>query len=195
VNFRNVPGGPKMPNFLRGYAYGTYLSTGPMLDVPGFGQAYKKAVAEAHPTQVNVGGWGECLRYEDNYVDVDPNTVDEWGIPVARIHLTPRENELTMLKDMATAGAEMLEAAGCRNVQEVHGVRGQAHEVGAARMGTDPKTSVLTPHQNTHDIKNLFVLDGSGFPSVAWQNPTLTIMSLAVRASDYIMDQLKRQEL
>jgi len=184
-----------MPNFLRGYAYGTYLSTGPMLDVPGFGQAYKKAVAEAHPTQVNIGGWGECLRYEDNYVDVDPNTVDEWGIPVARIHLTPRENELTMLKDMATAGAEMLEAGGCRNVQEVHGVRGQAHEVGAARMGTDPKTSVLTPHQNTHDIRNLFVLDGSGFPSVAWQNPTLTIMSLAVRASDYIMDQLKRQDL
>ena len=195
VNFRNVPGGPKMPDFLRGYAYGTYLSNGPKLDAPGFGQAYKKAVAEAHPTQVNIGGWGECLRYEDNYVDVDPNTVDEWGIPVARIHLTPRENERTMLKDMATAGAEMLEAGGCRNVQEVHGIRGQAHEVGAARMGTDPKTSVLTPHQNTHDIRNLFVLDGSGFPSVSWQNPTLTIMSLAVRAGDYIMDQLKRKDL
>ena len=195
VNFRNVPGGPKMPNFLRGYAYGTYLSNGPRLDAPGFGQSYKKAVAEAHPTQVEIGGWGECLRYDDNYVDVDPNTVDEWGIPVARIHLTPRENERAMLKDMATAGAEMLEAGGCRNVQEVHGIRGQAHEVGAARMGTDPKTSVLTPHQNTHDIRNLFVLDGSGFPSVAWQNPTLTIMSLAVRAGDYIMGEFKRGNL
>ena len=195
VNFRNVPGGPKMPDFLRGYAYGTYLSNGPKLDAPGFGQAYKKAVAEAHPTQVTIEAWGECLRYDDNYVDVDPNTVDEWGIPVARIHLTPRENELAMHKDMAIAGAEMLEAGGCRNVQMLHGLRGQAHEVGAARMGTDPKTSVLTPHQNTHDIRNLFVLDGSGFPSVAWQNPTLTIMSLAVRASDHIMDQFKRQEL
>ena len=74
-------------------------------------------------------------------------------------------------------------------------MRGNAHEVGAARMGTDPKTSVLTPFQQTHDIANLFVLDGSGFASSAWQNPTLTIMALAVRATDQIKERLRRGEL
>ena len=71
-------------------------------------------------------------------------------------------------------------------------MRGQAHELGAARMGTDPKTSVLNPFLQTHDIKNLFVMDGSSFPSSAWQNPTLTIMALAVRSTDYLKEQLRQ---
>ena len=74
-------------------------------------------------------------------------------------------------------------------------MRGQAHELGAARMGVDPKTSVLTPFQRTHDVNNLFVMDGSGFASSAWQNPTLTIMALAVRSTEYLKEQLKSGEL
>ena len=140
-------------------------------------------------------GFGECLRYEDNYVFVDPNTVDAFGIPVARIRLTPRANERAMQADMAVAAAEVLEAAGARNVRPLNGMRGQAHELGAARMGGDPKTSVLTPFQRTHDVKNLFVMDGSGFASSAWQNPTLTIMALAVRSTEYLKEQLKSGEL
>jgi choline dehydrogenase-like flavoprotein len=89
----------------------------------------------------------------------------------------------------------MLEGIGARNVRPRHGVRGQAHEVGAARMGTDPKASVLNPFLQTHDIANLFVLDGSSFCSVGWQNPTLTIMALAVRATDYMMEELKKGNL
>ncbi len=180
---------------MRGYAYGTYFGGGPNLQAPGYGAAYKGSVAGPSAAQVTLQGFGECLRYEDNYVFVDPNTVDAFGIPVARIHLTPRANERAMLKDMALAAAEMLEASGARNVQQLHGMRGQAHELGAARMGTDPKTSVLTPYLQTHDIRNLFVMDGSGFASSAWQNPTLTIMALAVRSTDYLKEQLRRGEL
>jgi choline dehydrogenase-like flavoprotein len=195
VRFRNLPGGPASKDFLRGYAYGTYLGAGINLGAPGFGHAYKRAATDPQATQITMQGFGECLRYEDNYVFVDPNTVDAFGIPVARIRLTPRANERAMQADMALAAAEMLEAAGARNVRPLNGMRGQAHELGAARMGVDPKTSVLTPFQQTHDVKNLFVMDGSGFASSAWQNPTLTIMALAVRSSEYLKEQLKSGEL
>jgi choline dehydrogenase-like flavoprotein len=195
VRFRNLPGGPAQKDFLRGYAYGTYVGGGPTFGAPGYGAAYKQAVAGPGPTQITMQAFGECLAYEDNFVFVDANTSDAFGIPVARIHLTPRANELAMHADMAVAASEMLEAVGARNVEPLHGLRGQAHELGAARMGTDPKASVLTPFQQTHDVKNLFVMDGSGFPSCAWQNPTLTIMALAVRSCDYLKDQLRRGEL
>ncbi len=195
VRFRNMPGEPASKDFLRGYAYGTYVDNSIGYDAPGYGTAYKRAAAGPQPANVVMQGFGECLRYEDNYVDVDPNTLDAFGIPVARIHLTPRANERAMQKDMAVTAAEMLEASGARNVRQLNGFRGQAHEVGTARMGADPKTSVLTPFQRTHDIANLFVLDGSGFPSVVWQNPTLTIMALAVRATDHMKERLRRGEL
>ncbi|MPY89623.1 MAG: hypothetical protein GEU99_17075 [Luteitalea sp.] len=122
------------------------------------------------------------------------SVVDAWGIPVVRIHLTPRENEIAMLRDMADAAAEMLEAAGGRDIRQTHGRGGVAHELGGARMGVDPKRAVLTPFQRLHDIANVYVLDGSGFPSSAWQNPTLTLMSLAVRSCDHLLDQWKKGE-
>jgi choline dehydrogenase-like flavoprotein len=193
--FRNMPGGTASNNFLRGYAYGTYIDNNIGYDAPGYGDAYKRAAMGPQPASVTLQGFGECLRYEDNYVDVDPGTVDIFGIPVARIHLTPRDNERAMQADMAVAAAEMLEAAGAKNVRQLNTIRGNAHEVGAARMGVDQKMSVLTPFQQTHDIANLFVLDGSSFPSSAWQNPTLTIMALAVRATDHMKEQLRRGEL
>jgi choline dehydrogenase-like flavoprotein len=195
VSFRNVPGGPQTKTFLRGYAFGTYISTGVNLGVAGYGQAFKSAATSPQPARVTMEGWGECLRYEDNYVTVDPSTPDVFGIPVAKIHLTPRDNEKAMLADMADTAAEMLEAGGARNIVPLHAARGQAHELGTARMGTDPKTSVLTPFQQTHDIPNLFVMDGSCFPTSAWQNPTLTIMALAVRSCEYVKEQLRRGDL
>jgi choline dehydrogenase-like flavoprotein len=195
VNFRNLPGGPQAKGFLRGYAFGTYVGTDVNLGVPGYGRAFKSAATSPQPANVTMQGWGECLRYEDNYVSVDPNVVDIFGIPVAKIHLTPRENEKAMLADMTETAAEMLEAAGATNIVPLRGARGQAHELGAARMGIDPKTSVLTPFQQTHDVRNLYVMDGSGFPSSPWQNPTLTIMALAVRSCDYVKEQLRRGDL
>jgi choline dehydrogenase-like flavoprotein len=195
VNFRNVPGGPQSKDFLRGYAIPAYVSTDVNLGAAGYGPAFKRAATSPQPARVTMQGFGECLRYEDNYIAVDPNVVDTFGIPVVKIHLTPRENEKTMLADMADTAAEMLEAAGARNIVQLHGMRGQAHELGAARMGTDPKMSVLTPFQQTHDVRNLFVLDGSAFPSNAWQNPTLTIMALAVRSCEFVKEQLRRGDL
>jgi choline dehydrogenase-like flavoprotein len=195
VSFRNLPGGPRSKAFLRGYAFGTYVSTDVNLGVAGYGEAFKRAATSPQPARVTMQGFGECLRYEDNYVTVDPHTVDVFGIPVAKIHLTPRENEKAMLADMADTAAEMLEAAGARNILPLRAARGQAHELGAARMGIDPRTSVLTPFQQTHDVPNLFVMDGSGFPTSAWQNPTLTIMAFAVRSCEYLTEQLRRGDL
>jgi choline dehydrogenase-like flavoprotein len=195
VSFRNLPGGPPAEKFLRGYAFGTYVSTDADLGAPGYGRAFKNAAMSPQPAKVTMQGWGECLRYEDNYVTVDPNVVDAFGIPVAKIRLTPRENEKAMLADMTDTAVEMLEAAGAKNIVPLRAARGQAHELGAARMGIDPKTSVLTPFQQTHDIRNLFVMDGSGFASSPWQNPTLTIMALAVRSCDFVKEQLRRGDL
>jgi choline dehydrogenase-like flavoprotein len=144
---------------------------------------------------VSFSGFGECLPYETNYCYLDSGTLDAYGIPVIRLKLSPGENERAMVKDMAVASAEMLEAIGVKQIRERRGLRGQAHEVGAARMGTDRKTSVLNPYLQTHDIRNLFVMDGSCVPSSAWQNPTLTIMALAVRSSDYLLQELKKGSL
>ena len=124
---------------------------------------------------------------------------DIYGIPVLHMNMAWGENEKKMIRDMAVTGAEMLEAAGAKNVQpytsriacRAYGI----HEMGVARMGADPKASVLNQFQQTHDIKNLFVMDAAGFPSGATQNPTLTIMALAVRSSDYLMEELKKGNL
>jgi choline dehydrogenase-like flavoprotein len=109
--------------------------------------------------------------------------------------MTYGENEHNMVKDMADSVAEMLEAAGAKNIRKrLHpSTPGWAiHEVGIARMGKDPKRSVLNQFQQTHDVTNLFVCDGSGFTSTACQNPTLTIMTLCVRSMDYLMSEMKR---
>ncbi len=110
--------------------------------------------------------------------------------------MTWGDNELAMMPDMARAAAEMLDAAGAGNVRSQpaqsacpgYGI----HEVGIARMGSDPKTSVLNQFQQTHDVKNLFVMDGAGFVSSACQNPTLTIMAMTVRSTDYLMEEMKK---
>jgi choline dehydrogenase-like flavoprotein len=141
-------------------------------------------------------GFGECLARWENYIEIDPDVKDTYGIPVVRFYMKYGENEMAMIKDRAETAAEMMEAAGAKNIrpyavydrQPGYGI----HEVGIARMGTDPKKSVLNQFQQTHDIKNLFVMDGSGFTSTACQNPTLTIMSLCVRSSDFLMDEMKR---
>jgi len=114
---------------------------------------------------------------------------------VLKIHMTYGENEIALAKDMAEAAGEMLEAAGCKNVRT--SARPSApgwaiHEVGIARMGGDPKKSVLNQFQQAHDVKNLFVMDGAGFTSTACQNPTLTIMALCVRSCDYLMSEMKK---
>jgi len=149
---------------------------------------------------MNMGGMGECLARWENYVEIDPaGTVDSYGIPVLRIHISWSENERAMIPDMAEAAAEMLEAAGARNIEPwtvPDRMPGMAiHESGVARMGADPKTSVLNQFQRTHDVDNLFVMDAAGFVSSGCQNPTLTIMALTVRSCDFVLEAMKRGDL
>jgi choline dehydrogenase-like flavoprotein len=145
-------------------------------------------------------GFGECLPRFDNYVELDPSgRVDVYGIPIIKIHMSWGENERAMIPDMAESAVEMMEAAGAKNIRPFqvgdripgYGI----HEVGVARMGKDPKTSVLNQFQQVHDVPNLFVMDGAGFTSGACQNPTLTIMALTVRSTDYVLQEMKKGSL
>ncbi|MGE5327095.1 MAG: GMC family oxidoreductase [Deltaproteobacteria bacterium] len=193
IRFRNTLKGPQSKNFIRGYGYQGGGNAGFNMWAPGFGEAYKKAVMDP-VVSIGLGAFGECLARWDNYVEIDPNTVDAFGIPVLRIHMTYGDNEKAMVKDMGDSAAEMLEAIGAKNVTARHSEPrpGWAiHEVGVVRMGDDPKKSVLNQFEQSHDIKNLFVMDGAAFTSTACQNPTLTIMALAVRSCDFLMKEMK----
>ncbi len=197
--FRNLFTGPQQREYLRGFGYqGGGGAGGFNFNAPGFGAEYLRGLRRSASAYVGLGAFGECLARWDNYVEIDPQRVDAYGVPVLRIHMRYGDNEMAMLQDMAASAAEMLEAAGARNVrpQVRPGTPGDAiHEVGIARMGDDPRQSVLNRWQQAHDVVNLFVMDGAGFPSTACQNPTLTIMALAVRSCDYLLEQRRRGEL
>jgi choline dehydrogenase-like flavoprotein len=127
-------------------------------------------------------------------VDLDPVVKDAWGIPALRFHYRFGENELAMAKDMTDTAEEMLKAAGCEDISVTNEPLPEGwsiHELGTARMGTDPKKSVTNSFGQTHDVKNLFVVDGSIFVSAGCQNPTWTILALSWRASDYIVEQAR----
>ena len=198
VRFRNTQKGPRFNKFLRGYGYQGGGTTTFNWHAAGFGEAYKKALLDP-VTTLHLSGFGECLPRWDNYVEIDPALVDAFGIPVLRIHMTFGENEQAMIPDMADSATKMMEAAGARNIRPFtvpDRMPGMGiHEVGVARMGSDAKKSVLNQFQQAHDIKNLFVMDGSGFTSSACQNPTLTIMALAVRSCDYLMGEMKKRNV
>ena len=200
IRFRNTRHGPRFSKFLRGYGMQGGWGDGVAFNwnAPGFGEAYKRALRQG-VTTMNMGGFGECLPRPENFVEIDRSTVDVFGIPALRISMSWSENERAMIPDMAQAAAEMLEAAGAKNIEpwtvpdRMPGMG--IHEVGVARMGVDPKTSVLNQFQQTHDVRNLFVMDAAGFVSSGCQNPTLTIMALAVRSCDFLLAEMKRRNL
>jgi choline dehydrogenase-like flavoprotein len=197
ARFRNLRNDPPYKRFLRGFGYEGESSTEFSWNAPGFGEAYKKALREPR-TRINITGFGEVLPRWDNFVELDPSVKDVYGIPVLKIHMSDGENERAMIQDMGDSAGEMLEAAGAKNIRTYahpSAPRWALHEGGIARMGSDPKKSVLNQFQQTHDIKNLFIMDASGFTSNPCQNPTLTIMSLAVRSCDYLMSELRGNSL
>ena len=143
-------------------------------------------------------GWGIRAGRWDNYVEIDKTLKDAWGIPALRISMTHGDNEKRLMEDAAAQGAEMLEAAGAINIKmqartEMPGTA--IHELGTARMGNDPKKSVLTPFNQTHDVKNLFVMDGASFVSSACQNPTLTMMAITVRGCAKLIERFKTNDV
>src|SRR5579863_8397219 len=197
--FQNLPGGAKS-KYLRGFGFQTWGDDPePSYKAAGFGEAFKKKIMDEQPSRMLLRGFGECLPAWNNYIELDPEGKDVYGIPVLRIHMKYGENEHALIDAMADTATKMMEAAGAKTIKPytVHdrepglGI----HEVGIARMGTDPKKSVLNQFQQSHDVKNVFVMDGAGFTSTACQNPTLTIMALAVRSTDYLMGEMKRGDI
>jgi len=145
-----------------------------------------------------MGGFGEILPYHDNHVKLDHTRKDKHGLPLLAFDAGLKENELRMRKDMANDAAEMLEAAGYREVKahdNKTGVGLGIHEMGAARMGRDPKTSVLNAWNQVHACKNVYVTDGSCMTSAACQNPSLTYMALTARAANHAVEELKRRNI
>ena len=197
VRFRNTPKTGKHPHFLRGYGF--QGGSEPEFDTgaPGLGAEYKNAV-KLGKYEVSLGAFGESLANFDNFCEIDPNLKDAWGIPALRISMAHGTNEAALMRDAGITGAEMLEAAGAKNIRVTTNTEmpGMAiHEVGTARMGADPKKSVLNPFCQSHDLNNLIVTDGSCFVSSACQNPTLTMMAITVRACDHLVDRFKRHEV
>ena len=195
--FRNLKNQPAAKNFLRGYGYEGESSLDFDWDATGFGDGFKKSLLEPR-SSLDITGFGEVLPRWENRVEIDPAVKDIFGIPVLRILMADGENENAMIKDMGESAGEMLEAAGAKNIRtyaDPSAPRWALHEAGTARMGSDRKNSVLNQFQQAHDVKNLFVMDASGFASNPCQNPTLTIMTLCVRSCDYLIGELKRGEI
>jgi choline dehydrogenase-like flavoprotein len=200
VRFRNVT--DRHPDFIRGFGMqggsGSTEYPAHAHDTPGFGSGLKKTVRTNHPAQINFTAFGEVLARRENEVSLDPVVKDAWGMPVLRFNYRFGDNELKMAKDMADTAEEMLKAAGAENIKvrrEPLTEGWSIHELGTARMGNDPRTSVTNSFGQTHDVKNLFVVDGSVFVSASNQNPTWTILALCWRATDYLKEEMKRTNL
>lgn len=201
MRFRNLDGRSSRPDFARGYGYqgGAYREGwGRGISEAGLGAEFKERLRRPGRWRMTLWGFGEMLPRYDNYVKLDPYVTDAWGIPVLRIHCTLGENERAMRQDMMDAGAETLEAAGCTEVEtweEAYRPGEGIHEMGTARMGRDPATSVLNEWNQLHDVPNVFVTDGACMTSSACQNPSLTYMALTARACDYAVEAMGRGEL
>ncbi|MCU1274739.1 MAG: glucose-methanol-choline oxidoreductase [Bryobacterales bacterium] len=188
--FRNVK--EKTTNgFIRGYGYQGGSSPEFNFGAPGFGATYKQAIRQGE-WHIGLGLWAECLARKENSVEIDRERVDAWGIPVLKINAEYGDNEKKLFKDGSDQAAEMLEAAGAKDVKTYgeYSVPGFCiHEVGTARMGNDAKTSVLNGYCQAHDVPNIFVTDGACWVSSGCQNPTLTMMAITARTCDYIQHE------
>ncbi|MGN8000703.1 GMC family oxidoreductase [Sphingomonas sp. 22176] len=190
--FRNI-GGEEGVGFKRGYGYQGSAWRQPAGPV-GFGAEMKHGMRRYGPWRFSMGAFGECLPYKDNRVSLHPSKVDRFGVPLMRFDVTFRENELKLIADAKVQGEAMLRAAGLQNVTSNEGehVPGDAiHEMGGARMGTDPRNSVLGGFSQAHDAPNLYVTDGAQMASASCVNPSLTFMALTMRAADHAVKQLR----
>ena len=197
--YRNL--GKDKRDYLRGFGYqggaGRRDWTGLMRQTV-LGAELKEKATTPGPWTIGMGGFGEILPYHENRVTLDHTRKDKHGLPLLAFDAGLKENELRMRKDMANDAAEMLAAAGYRDVRahdNPTGVGLGIHEMGAARMGRDPKTSVLNGANQVHACKNVYVTDGACMTSAACQNPSLTYMALTARAANHAVEELKRRNI
>ena len=197
--YRNL--GADRRDYLRGFGYqggAARLDWTRLMHEATLGASLKAKAAAPGPWYVWMGGFGEVLPYHDNRVTLDHTRKDKFGLPVLAFDAGLKENELRMRKDMKNDAAEMLEAAGYRDIRPFDqpiGLGLGIHEMGTARMGRDPKTSVLNEWNQLHACKNVYVTDGSCMTSAACQNPSLTYMALTARAANHAVDELKRMNI
>ena len=203
-------GGMDMPGY--GFGFGMEHTNGKypgrnglQKEAGGYGASLKDDYRYFYGSHIGMSGRGEAIAREDNYCEIDPNTVDKFGIPVLRFHYKWSDQEVKQAKHMKETFAEIIHSMGgvvtwggddgAHNDYGLHAPGRIIHEVGTTRMGDDKKVSVLNKFNQAHDCKNLFVVDGGAFVSQADKNPTWTILALAMRASDYIVDELKKQNI
>ena len=194
--FRNVTN--KHAGFIRGYHFGGSASRGRQQSDVTIGAALKDELTEPGQWQMGLYAFGECLPYPENRITLNQDKKDQWGRPIITIDCEFKENEKAMHNDSALTGKEILEAAGFKDIT----VRGSIsfpgnanHEMGIARMGRDPKTSVLNKFNQMHEVPNVFISDGSCMVSGSCLNPSLTYMALTARACDYAVKEMKRLNL
>ena len=173
-------------------------------DLGGYGTKLRDDVKRFYGAMVGMAGRGECIAREDNYCEIDPDTVDQWGIPVLRFHYTFSDHERLQAKHMNETFEEIFHNMGgfafgsTPSYEQDHGLKAPGeiiHEVGTTRMGTDPRTSVTNPMQQLHDADNVFITDGGPFVSQADKNCTWTIMALSMRTSEYIVEEFKKKNI
>ena len=174
-------------------------------DTEGYGVSLKQACRKSYGTVLGFSGRGEMIPNPDSFCEIDPDRVDQWGIPTLRFHFKWSDHEIKMAKDMQETFRSIVEAAGGTYLTKTetdgdnpYGIEDGGviiHEIGTARMGADPKTSVLNGYCQAHDVKNLFVTDGAGFVTNPDKNPTLTILAVSWRASEYLLEQARKGEL
>lgn len=202
-------GGMGMPSYGFGFGMDTmrsYLKDefGAPSPNGGYGKGLKDDIRRMYGARIGMSGRGESIPQYDNYCELDPNTVDKYGIPVLRFHYKWTDYERKQSKHMHDTFEEILTSLGAIIIGQKPGPETEyglaapgriIHEVGTTRMGNDPKSSVLNSYAQAHECKNLFVVDGGSFVSQADKNPTWTILALSWRTSDYIIDQFKKQNI
>jgi len=181
-------------SFAMQFNYQNRRSVGWARDVRGFGKSYKEAVKARYPAFLVFSPYGEMLPNKQSYVDLDPSHTDQFGLPAARRQVVWGENDKKIFADMQRWSVEILKSAGAE-ILNVYDEPATNHELGGCRMGSDPRSSVVDAHCRSHDVPNLYVVDGSVFPSASEKNPTHTIMALAARAADHISERLQRKEM
>lgn len=199
--FVNLDKKSKKESFLRGYGYqggASRINWDRGNNDFEFGAEFKENLLKPGPWRIGMGGFGECLPYHENAMTLDYDKKDQWGLPTVTFDASFKENEQNMTKDISESAAEMLETAGVKNVNAWSNITtiGLAiHEMGTARMGRDPKTSVLNEWNQVHAVPNVFVTDGACMTSSACQNPSLTYMALTARAASRAVQLLKSNAL
>ncbi len=199
--YRNIDEKTKSDKFLRGFGFQGGGGRGGIQEAANredFGTGYKDSILKPGPWEFFITGFAECLPYHDNKVTLDKNNLDKWGQPTLAIDCEYKENEKALNKQIQIDAVEMLEKAGLKNIvgfDNQHEPGYGIHEMGTARMGRDPKTSVLNGTNQVHGAKNVFVTDGACMTSNSCVNPSLTYMALTARAADHAVSEMKKNNI